>query len=128
MLLPKNRGGTRRIINVLLLSLCLAGCGPSDFEKRKLALEEQKYKDAKAAKEEAQRKEEEEKKKQKELWMNCRVRAETDYNSEFSMWGEPVPGKPGQRQGRADQLENMKRRRQQAEDKCDRNFPKGISW
>jgi hypothetical protein len=115
-------------ILVFGLSLMLAACGPSDFEKQKLAFEQQKYKDEQAAKAEAAQKEEEDKKEQKDHWMHCRLAAEEAYNQEEKVWGEPVPGKPGLRSGPANQLQDMKNRLQRKNEQCDRNFPKGISW
>ena len=106
----------------------LAACGPSDFEKQKLAFEQQKYKDEQAAKAEAARKDEEDKQEQTEHWKACRLAAEADYNDDFKMWGEAVPGKPGIRNGPANQLEEMKNRLQRQNEQCDRNFPRGISW
>jgi hypothetical protein len=118
----------KKAIAALGLSLFLAACGPSDFEKQKLAFEQQKYKDEQAAKVEAAQKEEEDKKEQKDHWMNCRVTAETEHNEEIKVWGEPVPGKPGIRNGPANQLQEIKNRLQRKMEQCDRNFPKGISW
>lgn len=108
--------------------LLLSACGPSDFEKQKLAFEQQKFKDEQAAKAEAARKEEEDKQEQKTRWTSCRTTAETEFNDEVKMWGEPVPGKSGIRNGPANQLQDMKNRLQRRNEQCDRNFPKGISW
>lgn len=113
---------------VLSTSLMLASCGPSDFEKQKLAFEQQKYKDEQSAKAEAARKEEEDKAEQKTHWINCRTEATEEYDGDFKIWGSPVPGKPGVRSGPAKQLEDMKSRLQREKEQCDRNFPKGISW
>jgi hypothetical protein len=123
-------GGSRmnNIIVLLVLSLFLAACGPSDFEKQKLEFERQKYNDEQAAKAEAARKEDQDRQDQKTHWMGCRVAAEDQYSQEFKMWGEPVPGKPGVRSGPTKQSEDMKNRLQRQKEQCDRNFPKGISW
>jgi hypothetical protein len=110
------------------LALLLSSCGPSDFERQKLAFEEQKYKDEQAAKAAAVQKEEADKQEQKQHWMACRSAAELQYNSDFENWGTPAPGKPGIRNGPANQLENMKNLLQRQVEQCDRNFPKGISW
>jgi hypothetical protein len=115
-------------IAALGLCLFLVACGPSDFEKQKLAFEQQKYKDEQAAKAAAAEKEEEDKREQKERWMNCRISADNDFNSEFKNWGEPDPGKPGIRNGPANQYKEMQDRLQRKKEQCDRNFPKGISW
>ena len=115
-------------ISVLAFSLLLAGCGPSDFERQKLAFEQQKYKDEQAAKAEAAQREEDDKKEQKEHWMNCRLASENEYNDEVKVWGKPVPGKPGILNGPANQLQDIKNRLQRKQEQCDRNFPKGISW
>ena len=90
-----------KAIATLVLALFLVACGPSDFEKQKLAFEQQKYKDEQAAKAAAAEKEEEDKREQKERWMNCRISADNDFNNEFKNWGEPVPGRPGIRNGPA---------------------------
>jgi hypothetical protein len=108
--------------------LSFAGCGPSDFERQKLAFEQQKYNDEQAAKAEAARKEAEDKQEQSTRWQACRVAAEDEYNREFSHWGSPVPGQPGIRNGPTNQYEDMKNREQRQNEQCDRNFPKGISW
>jgi hypothetical protein len=113
---------------VLALSLALCACGPSEFEKEKLAFEKKKYEDAQTAKADAARKEEEDKQEQKQLWISCRTTAETEFNDEVKLWGTPVPGKPGIRNGPANQLQEMKNRLQRKNEQCDRNFPKGISW
>ena len=118
----------KNALATLLLSLMLAACGPSDFEKQKLAFEQQKYKDEQAAKAEAVRREAQDKQEQTDRWKNCRIAADADFNSEFRNWGEPVPGKPGIRNGPANQYEQMKTRLQRQKEQCDRNFPKGISW
>ena len=118
----------KKAIAPLGLCLSVVACGPSDFEKQKLAFEQQKYKDEQAAKAAATEKEEEDKKEQKDRWMNCRLAAENEYNAEIKIWGEPVPGKPGIRSGPANQLHDMKNRLQRKNEQCDRNFPKGISW
>ncbi len=123
--------GWRKVKNaiaVLALGSMLAACGPSDFEKQKLAFEQQKYKDEQAAKAEAARKEEEDKQQQTQRWQACRMAAENEYASDLKNWGDPVPGKPGIRRGPANQLEQMKNRLQRQREECDRNFPKGISW
>lgn len=111
-----------------VLLLLLASCGPSDFEKQKLAFEQQKYRDEQAAKAEAANKEEQDIKEQKDRWMQCRVSAESEYNADFETWGEPIPSKPGMRSGPANQLQQMKNLLQRKNEQCDRNFPKGISW
>jgi hypothetical protein len=105
-----------------------AACGPSDFEKQKLAFEEQKYRDEQAAKAEAARQEAEDKREPTNRWQACRIAAQGDYDSEFKFWGEPVLGKPGVRNGPANQMQEMKNRLQRKNEQCDRNFPKGISW
>jgi hypothetical protein len=117
-----------RVALIVTVTSMLAGCGPSDFEKEKLAFEQQKYKDEQAAKAEATRKEEEDKEEQKKHWMDCRISAEQEYNNSFKSWGSPIPGKPGMRSGPANRLENMENLRQRQNEQCDRNFPKGISW
>ena len=86
------------------------------------------YKDEQAAKAEAARKEEQDKQEQAVRWGNCRLQAETEYDDEEKIWGEPVPGKPGVRSGPAKQLQEMKDRLQRKNEECDRNFPKGISY
>jgi hypothetical protein len=111
-----------------VLCLFLGACGPSDYEKQKLAFEMQKYKDEQAAKAEAARKEAEDKQEQTDRWKTCRIAADGEYNDDFKHWGEPAPGKPGIRSGPANQLEDMKNRLQREKEQCDRNFPKGISW
>jgi hypothetical protein len=111
-----------------ILSILMIACGPSDFEKQKLAFEQQKYNDEKAAKTEAARKEEEDKNEQKSKWMACRVAASSDYDDEFKLWGQPVPGKPGIRTGPANQLKDIKSELNRKNEQCDRNFPKGVSW
>jgi len=113
---------------MLALTSMLASCGPSDFERQKLAFEQQKYKDEQAAKAEAARKEEEDKAEQKTRWMNCRMAASQQYDNDVKNWGSPVPGKPGFRSGPANQLQEMTSLRQRQNEQCDRNFPKGISW
>jgi hypothetical protein len=115
-------------IVMMALPLILTACGPSDFEKRKLAFEEQKYKDEQAAKAEAARKEEQDKQEQRMKWMNCRYAASLEYDNEFKYWGEPVPGKPGVRNGPINQMQDMKNRLQRQNEECDRNFPKGVSY
>ncbi len=45
-------------VPAFVFSLMVEACGPSDFERQKLAFEEQKYKDEQAAKAEAARQEE----------------------------------------------------------------------
>jgi hypothetical protein len=112
----------------LVFSLMAGACGPSDFERQKLAFEEQKYKDEQAAKAEAVRQEAEDKQQQTNRWSTCRLTAEQEFNHEVKVWGEPVPGKPGLRNGPANQLQDMKNRLQRKNEQCDRNFPKGISW
>lgn len=118
----------RHTIAALAVSLTLAACGPSDFEKQKLAFEQQKYRDEQAAKAEAARKEEEDKEEQRTRWTNCRLAASQQYDNDFKIWGSPVPGKPGIRSGPANQLQEMKSLLQRQNEQCDRNFPKGISW
>lgn len=113
---------------MLALTSILAGCGPSDFERQKLAFEQQKYKDEQAAKAEAARQEEADKADQKSRWMSCRLAAAQQYSDDLKNWGEPVPGKPGIRSGPANQLQEMKSLRQRQNEQCDRNFPRGISW
>jgi hypothetical protein len=114
----------------LLLGLCFSfvACGPSEFEKEKLAFEKKKYEDEQAAKAAAEQKQEQDKAEQKEHWMACRAEADDDYDNEFKHWGEPVAGKPSVREGPAKQLEDMKNRRQRSREACDRDFPKGRSW
>jgi hypothetical protein len=118
----------KNIIAGLVLPLMIAACGPSDFERQKLAFEEQKYKDEQAAKAEAARKEEEDKQEQVERWKACRRTASEEYDNEFKMWGEPIRGKPGMRSGPANQLQDMENRLQRKKEQCDHNFPNGISW
>jgi hypothetical protein len=118
----------RKCVSALTLLLLLASCGPSDFERQKLAFEQQKYKDEQAAKAKAAQDEENAKKEQKDRWVNCRVAAQTQFESDMKTWGEPVPGKPGIRSGPANQLQDMKNLLQRQNEQCDRNFPKGISW
>ena len=118
----------KSLIATCALSLMVAACGPSDFERQKLAFEQQKYKDEQDAKAEAARKETEDKEEQIEQWRNCRVSAETDFNNEVEAWGQPVPGKRGMRNGPANQLQDMRNRLQRKKEQCDRNFPKGIRW
>jgi hypothetical protein len=115
-------------VPVFVFSLMVEACGPSDFERQKLAFEEQKYKDEQAAKTEAARQEAADKQEQTSRWQACRFAAEGDYNNEFKLWGVPVPAKPGIRSGPASQFEEMKSRLQRKNEQCDRNFPKGISW
>src|SRR5690348_13833241 len=118
----------KRVIAALALSLVLAGCGPSELEKERLAFEEKKYNDEQAAKAEALRKEQEEIQQQTQHWSACRLAASQDYDYEFKYWGEPVPGKPGVRNGPIEQMQDMKNRLQRKNEECDRNFPKGISY
>jgi hypothetical protein len=118
----------KRVIAALALSLLLAGCGPSELEKEKLAFEEKKYNDEQAAKAEAIRKEQDEIQQQTQHWSACRLAASEDYDNEFKYWGEPVPGKPGVRNGPIEQMQDMKNRLQRKNEECDRNFPKGISY
>lgn len=113
---------------IFTLSMGLSSCGPSEFEKEKLAFEKKKYEDEQTAKGEAAKKEEEDRAEQKQRWMLCRTTAENDFNGEVKLWGTPVPGKPGIRNGPANQLQEMKNRLQRENEECDRNFPKGISW
>jgi hypothetical protein len=113
---------------IAALALLLVACGPSDFERQKLAFEEQKYKDEQAAKAAAAQKEAEDKQEQKQHWMACRSAAELEYNGDFEHWGTPVPGKPGIRNGPANQMQEMKNLLQRKNEQCDRNFPKGVSW
>jgi hypothetical protein len=116
-----------KIVAVTVLVL-LSACGPSDFEKQKLAFEQQKYKDEQASKAEAARKEEQDKNEQMMRWSTCRILAQNEYDSDFKLWGEPVPGKPGVRSGPAKQAEEMKQLLQRKNEQCDRNFPKGITY
>jgi hypothetical protein len=116
------------LLAALVLSLVLSSCGPSDFEKQKLAFEEQKYKDEQAAKAEAAIKEQQDKSEQAMHWKTCNLEAEMDYDADFKLWGSPVPGKPGVRSGPADQKKDMEDRMQRQKEQCDRNFPKGISY
>jgi hypothetical protein len=118
----------KSLLVALVLSVALSSCGPSDFEKQKLAFEQQKYKDEQAARVETAQAEERDKNEQTMKWRNCRLEAEMEYDSDFKMWGEPIPGKPGQRSGPANQLQDMKNRLQRQNEECDRNFPKGISY
>ena len=110
------------------ISLSATSCGPSSYEREKLAFEEQKYKDEQTAKADAAQREVEDKQEQVERWRTCRVASENDFNDEINNWGELIPGKHGLRRGPANQLQDMKNRRQQKNEQCDRNFPKGISW
>jgi len=114
--------------SILAVCMALSACGPSEFEKEKLAFEKKKYEDEQAAKADAARKEEEDKQEQKQLWMSCRTTAQNEFNDEFKLWGTPAPGKPGIRNGPANQYQDMKNRLQRKNEECDRNFPKGISW
>lgn len=116
------------VVVALALSMVLSACGPSEFEKEKLAFEKKKYEDDQAAKAEAARKEQEDKDEQKQRWISCRGTAEDEFDEEVKLWGTPVPGKPGIRNGPANQLQEMKNRLQRKNEQCDRNFPKGISW
>ena len=109
------------------LPFVLVACGPSDFEKQKLAFEERKYNDEQAAKTEAARLDALDKEEQSGKWSSCRVKAEGDFNDEVKLWGEPT-GKAGIRSGPANQLQEMKNRLQRKNEECDRNFPRGISW
>jgi hypothetical protein len=118
----------RILILSFVFSLMLVACGPSDFEKQKLAFEVRKYNDEQAAKADAAQKEAEDKKEQGEHWRACRFAADADYDSEFKLWGRPVSGKPGVRSGPEHQLQEMKNRLRLKTEQCDRNFPKGISW
>jgi hypothetical protein len=118
----------RNLFAVLVFSFVLSSCGPSDFEKQKLAFEQQKYKDEQAAKAEAARKEEQDKQEQTDRWRLCRAAAQGEYESDFSEWGEPVPGKPGIRSGPTNQMKDMKDRLQRQNEECDRKFPKGVSY
>ena len=111
-----------------VLSILMVACGPSDFEKQKLAFEQQKYNDEKAAKAEAARKEEEDKQEQTRKWMSCRTAASSDYDDEFKLWGQPIAGKPGMRSGPANQLKDIKSELNRKNEQCDHNFPKGVSW
>lgn len=119
---------THTLVTAVVMSLLLSACGPSDFEKQKLAFEQQKYKDEQAAKAEAARKEEQDKSEQAVRWSNCRMAAQNEFDSDLKLWGQPVPGKQGVRSGPANQLQEMKQLLQQKNEQCDRNFPKGISW
>jgi hypothetical protein len=119
---------TSGILILAAVSLSTMSCGPSNYEREKLAFEEQKYKDEQTAKADAARREVEDKQEQVERWRTCRVAAENDFNDEINNWGELIPGKHGLRRGPANQLQDMKNRRQQKNEQCDRNFPKGISW
>jgi hypothetical protein len=94
-------------VPAFMFSLMVDACGPSDFERQKLAFEEQKYKDEQAAKAEAARQEEADKQEQTNRWRTCRVTAEQEYNDDVKVWGEPVPGKPGIRNGPANQEESI---------------------
>jgi hypothetical protein len=118
----------KNLLAAFVLSSVLLSCGPSNYEKEKLAFEEQKYKDEQAAKVEAARKEEQDKNEQTMKWSNCRLEAQSDYDSEFKLWGSPVPGKPGVRNGPASQMKDMEARLQRQKEECDHNFPKGISY
>lgn len=112
----------------VLTAPMLIGCGPSDFEKEKLAFEKRKYEDEQRAKADAARQEAQDQQNQLVKWRACRASAESDYDSEFNMWGEPVSGKTGVRNGPANQLREMKDRLQRRREQCDHNFPKGIAW
>jgi hypothetical protein len=118
----------KRTLGACCLLLFLAACGPSEYDKQKLAFEQQKYNDEQAAKAKAAADEAQDKQEQTERWRNCRMIAESEYNDELDVWGEPVPGKPGVRNGPANQLQDMKNRLQRKNEECDRNFPKGISY
>ena len=83
---------TVTVASMLAFSLFLAACGPSEYEKEKLAFEKKKYEDEQAAKAAAAQKDEQDKAEQKEHWIACRDEAEEDYNSEFRNWGEPIAG------------------------------------
>lgn len=120
------------LIPIFVLTVAVAfplvACGPSDFEREKLAFEKKKYEDEQAAKAEATRRETEDIQHQETRWQACRMATQDDYNKEFNLWGSPVPGKPGIRNGPAIQAQEMKNRLQRKDEQCDRNFPKGISW
>jgi hypothetical protein len=118
----------KNVLVVLVLSIVLSSCGPSDFEKEKLAFEEKKYNDEQAAKAEAARKEEQDKQEQGIKWATCRQGAQLEFDDEFKLWGEPVPGKPGIRSGPANQKKDMEDRLQRQYEGCDRKFPKGVSY
>lgn len=118
----------KAIIAALIFSLFLVACGPSDFEKQKLAFEEKKYNDEQAAKAAAAQQEADDKLEQTNHWNLCRATAEDEFSAEVKLWGEPVTGKPGVRNGPANQLQDMKNRLQRKNEECDRNFPKGISY
>jgi len=147
----------KRVIAALVLSLVLAGCGPSELEKERLAFEEKKYNDEQAARAEAAKREAEklafEQQKEAEKlafeqqkyrdeqaakaaaaskertnWLMCRSEAEQEYNNEFKYWGEPVAGEAGVRNGPSAQMEEMKNRLQRKQEECDRDFPKGIDY
>jgi hypothetical protein len=118
----------KHAIAAIYLSCFLVACGPSDFEKQKLAFEQQKYKDEQAAKAQAARLEEEDKQQQKSRWISCRATADQEFNDDVKSWGEPVPGKPDARNVPANQLQLMKDRLQRKREQCDHNFPKGITW
>ena len=117
----------RRIV-LLVLPLIITACGPSDFEKQKLAFEQQKYKDEQAAKTEIARNEEQEKLEQRMNWSTCREKATLEYDNDFKYWGEPVHEKTGVRNGPINQMEDMKNRLQRQNEQCDRDFPKGIGY
>ena len=88
----------KRVIAALALSLVLAGCGPSELEKERLAFEEKKYNDEQAAKAAAAKQEEgrlafeqqkyrdeqaargEATRKERINWVMCRSEAEQEYN------------------------------------------------
>jgi len=113
---------------VFALSVILTACGPSDFERQKLAFEQQKYNDEQAAKAAADLKEANDRLEQSIRWRSCRDVTHLEYVNEFKIWGEPFPGKPGNRSGPANQLQDMKNRVQRKNEECDRNFPKGIGY
>ena len=118
----------KSVVVTLTLSLFLAACGPSDFERQKQAFEEKKYNDEQAAKAAAAQQEAADKLEQTNQWNACRALSQREYNSDFSNWGEATPGKPGHREGPANQLEDIRNRLQRQNEECDRNFPKGISY
>lgn len=109
----------RKLFLTSLIIFYSAGCGPSDFERQKLAFEQQKYKAV------AIQKEADEKDDQQVQWRDCRSAAVEEYYADFERWSKPAPGKPGN--GPANQLQEMKDRLFRKVDQCNRNFPKGVN-
>src|SRR5690348_5365888 len=118
----------KRVIAALVLSLVLAGCGPSELDKERLAFEEKKYNDEQEGKADALSKEQKEIQQKTQHWSAIRLAANQDYNYEFKYWSEPVPGKLRVRNGPIEQMQDMKNRLQRKNEECDCNFPKGITY